>query len=76
MNIPVLLFASLRTRFGEEICVDLNLPATVGELERSLRKKGVWVEGARIAVNHRFATETDEIQGNEEVAVIPPVSGG
>ncbi|GIV01938.1 MAG: hypothetical protein KatS3mg015_0768 [Fimbriimonadales bacterium] len=76
MTIPVLLFASLRARYGEEVCVELALPATVKDLERTLREKGVWVEGARVAVNQRFASAEDSINLGDEVAVIPPVSGG
>jgi len=76
MTIPVLLFASLRSKHGECVPVELPTPATVGALISLLRSRGLWVDGARVAVNRAFVTDEHTIQRHDEVAVIPPVSGG
>ncbi|MCH8274967.1 MAG: MoaD/ThiS family protein [Armatimonadetes bacterium] len=76
MRTSVRLFASLRSRFGEETILEVELPAAVGDLEADLRERGIWTEGARIAVNHRFASSGDRVNQGDEIAVVPPVSGG
>ena len=76
MPIPVKLFASLRSRFGQEISLDLNPPISVERIAAALREQGSWTQGARIAVNFSFANDKDTVAHGDEVAVIPPVSGG
>lgn len=76
MTIRVLLFASLRSKHGECVSVELPPPATVEALKSVLRSQGLWVNGARVAVNHAFAMDGHTIKQHDEVAVIPPVSGG
>ncbi len=76
MTVPVLLFASLRSKHGDCVPVELPADATVGVLKSVLRSQGLWVDGARVAVNRAFATDEHTIEQRDEVAVIPPVSGG
>lgn len=72
-----MLFASLRTRFGPQIELpDLELPASVSEVRQALEAFGAWTTGSRIAVNQRFATDETTVEPGNEVAVVPPVSGG
>ena len=81
MLIRVKLFAALRDLAGDEV-VEVEVPdgATVGELRRVL---GTQVPLARsllqrsgIAVNLDLAENDRPLQATDEVAVIPPVSGG
>ncbi|MGI8924457.1 MAG: MoaD/ThiS family protein [Fimbriimonadales bacterium] len=76
MPIPVKLFANLRSRFGDEVEIDLEPPAPVSELQSLLQNCGYWSSGARIALNLAFANSQDTIKEGDEVAVIPAVSGG
>lgn len=76
MTIRVLLFASLRAKHGDCVSVEVPPPATVGALKNLLRAQGLWVDGARVAVNQAFATDEHTVEQQDEVAVIPPVSGG
>jgi len=84
MDLKILYFASLREALGrgEE---SLPLPegvTTVGQLRAYLHGRGdAWQalgEGrnVRAAVNQRMARPDDVLQGGEEVAFFPPVTGG
>lgn len=76
MELTVRLFASLKAKHGD--CAVLELPETarISDLRKALEERGVWVSGARVAVNHSFASDYDTVEAQDEVAVIPPVSGG
>ena len=76
----VLLFAGLAEALGRrDVSVaDGTLPATVGELETRLRQEQPALAGCsfRLAVNRRYAAAHEVVQPGDEVALIPPVSGG
>jgi molybdopterin synthase catalytic subunit len=74
--VKVQLFAGLKSRHGAQILLEANLPVSVAELRCILQEQAAWSPGARIAVNRRFATDSESIKVGDEVAVIPPVSGG
>lgn len=76
MELTVRLFAGLKARYGA--CVLLELPdsASVASVRAALEEKGIWTPGSRIAVNQTFANLDDTVDRSDEVAVIPPVSGG
>lgn len=76
MPIPVKLFAGLKARFGPEIAIEAEPPITASELQTRLAGAGAWITGSRIAINSSFADAEDTICAGDEVAVIPPVSGG
>lgn len=72
-----MLFAGLAERVGRRT---LSWPATptVGELEEALRREcsGLAEARFRVAVNQRYAGAADSVAPGDEVALIPPVSGG
>jgi molybdopterin synthase catalytic subunit len=81
MRLTVLLFAGLRQRLGAaQIEVEVPEPATVGDLRQQIRaaypQVGDALEHCRVAVDHEFVSEAHSISVGQEVALIPPVSGG
>lgn len=77
----ILVFAGLAETLGTR---DVPWPGgrapigTVAELERALRDSHPQLASARfrVAVNHRYARADDAVGPDDEVALIPPVSGG
>ena len=76
MRVRVALFAGLRERAGSaELALDLPDGASVADALARLSRltKGVPVV---LAVNRQYAIDADILQAGDEVALIPPVSGG
>lgn len=76
MNVRVRLFAGLRERAGtSELSLELPDGARVGE---ALEQVAWLTSGLRVvmAVNREYADEGVVLQGDDELALIPPVSGG
>lgn len=81
MKIDLLLFAKLREISGEEK-VSLQIPdgATVKDIlpllfqENSLRQQ--ILESVLFAVNQSYAAPDTVLREGDELALIPPVSGG
>jgi molybdopterin converting factor subunit 1 len=77
----VLLFAAARDLAGaDSVVVELPAGSTIAELRNNLARRipalaGLLAKSA-IAVNHDFAEDDRVLQPNDELAVIPPVSGG
>jgi sulfur-carrier protein len=74
----VLFFAHLRDAVGEEFLrVDAD-GKTVGELKAELASKYDLpkLDTVMTAVNEEFAQDDEVIQDGDEIAFIPPVSGG
>lgn len=77
----VALFAGARQIAGTA-AVELTIeePLSVAELTTAVVSKHpeleAIVKSSRIAVNRRFADSHDEVRPTDEVAIIPPVSGG
>jgi molybdopterin converting factor subunit 1 len=80
VRVPVRLFAGLRERAGApSIDVELTEPATVGGLLAALAETPVGALPPRsciVAVNREYADPEQAIVPGDEVALIPPVSGG
>ncbi len=81
MLIRVKLFAAMRDLTGDEVAeVELPDGATVGDLRRELGKQlplaRSLLNRSAIAVNHDVAENERPLQAGDEVAAIPPVSGG
>lgn len=76
MTVRVRLFAMLRERAGRDV-VELELPAgaTVAD---ALSALGDLTEGYScvLAVNRVYAPESQVLEPGDELALIPPVSGG
>jgi molybdopterin synthase catalytic subunit len=80
MRLRVLCFGRLRDLLATEIVAELPAPATVADLWRTLCEQHsalVPYDGAiAIAVNQCFATSSTPLTEGDEVALLPPVSGG
>jgi molybdopterin converting factor subunit 1 len=81
MQITIRLFAILRDRCGiSELALDLPQGSTVAvardEFQRQFPQSSDIMARAAYAVNRSYAPVTTVLQEGDEVAVIPPVSGG
>ena len=74
--IHVQLFASLRERAGRSQ-VELDLPDGA-RVSDALERLGGLTDGMSVvmAVNHEYAPGSQVLEAGDEVALIPPVSGG
>ncbi len=81
VRIRALFFASYRDMAGsEEISVDLAPESSVVDLVAQLRSRGREWQGLppspAVAVNRVYASLDTPLRDGDEVAFIPPVSGG
>lgn len=81
MNVRVLFFASLRERVKRsETSWSIGEGATVGALWTSLAGEFPAIEAmsgaVRFAVNREYVDRDHLLADGDEVAIIPPVSGG
>ena len=81
MQIRVLIFGVLADRIGRrDLEVDLPAGATVGALLDALATGHEVIAAMRgnlaVAVNMAYALPGDVLAATDEVALIPPVSGG
>lgn len=81
MTVHVLYFGILKDFFdGDRDSVELPAPATVAHLLDLLHDRGtddlpIWKHIA-VAVNREYAQLHTLLQDGDEVALLPPVSGG
>ncbi len=80
MRVRLLVFGSLTDALASGREVELTEGTTVRDLRAWLSKEhpeaGVVLAASMVAVNHAFAAEEQLLRAGDEVAVIPPVSGG
>ena len=81
MSIIVLCFASIRDKLGDsQIEIHPPIPETVSELLNFIKlnypQLNEHLEIARIAVNQEFVDSSFSLKEGDEIAIIPPVSGG
>jgi len=81
MKLRVLYFAALRERAGTSSSLrELAGPITVGALWDEIRREHPALADFRgsvaFAVNQEYVDSKMTLQDNDEVAFIPPVSGG
>jgi len=80
-SLSIKLFASLRHSMNsDEIQIDIDNGTTVLQMKKiifetfpNLKKSNIVFF---VAVNHKYAADSDVIGINDEIALIPPVSGG
>jgi len=76
VRVNVRLFAVLRERAGtDSLEIDLDDGATVADAARALAPMAGEMP-FRVAVNREYADESTRIAEGDELAAIPPVSGG
>lgn len=81
MTIHVLFFGSLASVLGTRSC-DIELPdnTTVGDALKHLIERypalGARAANLAAAVNHAYVTWDQVLHHGDELALIPPVSGG
>lgn len=79
-SVSVLLFGITRDMIGlSEVSVLLGARTSVGDLVNQLQQKYPALVGIRsllVAVNGEYAETELILSQNDEVALIPPVSGG
>lgn len=80
MKVNVLAFGIVKDIFGNSaIEVDVNNTATVEELKTQLEEKYPRLKllaSYMVAVNNEYAQQEQLIEIRDEIAIIPPVSGG
>ena len=59
-----------------ELPADSSVDAVVAHLTSVNPQFQAWEKSIRLAVNQEYAELNDKLHENDEVAVIPPVSGG
>lgn len=82
MKLTVKLFAMLRESIGFDE-ITLTVPTsnpTVEDLRSSLLEQhpgiGSLLPFCQVAVNHEIATDSQTLQPTDEIAILPPFSGG
>ncbi len=80
-SLSIKLFASLRQAMNSnEIKINIDNGITVLQMKQiifetfpNLKKSNI---PFFVAVNHKYSKDSDVIDTNDEIALIPPVSGG
>ncbi len=76
MRVQIRLFASLKERAGTDL---LTLELSDGAVVADALSELAWITGdlrAVLAVNREYASESTPLHTDDELALIPPVSGG
>ncbi|MFO0921462.1 MAG: MoaD/ThiS family protein [Pirellulales bacterium] len=81
MPIPVRVFAGIRARVGSEwIEAQLEFPATLEQIRVELESQHPDLQAlfriSRFAVDGAYRYDDEQISTANEIALIPPVSGG
>lgn len=80
MRLQVLFFGVLRDRFSGEERLEQFPGTTVGDVLQYYRavapELGTLWSTLAVAVNQRYATASVVLHEDDEVALLPPVSGG
>jgi molybdopterin converting factor subunit 1 len=79
-SLSVLLFGIARDLTGQStVSIPFTNNATVGDLLNQLHQQYPALTGIRsllVAVNGEYAEPDQSLSGTDEIAIIPPVSGG
>jgi len=79
--IKIIFFAALRERLGtHEMNFEISFPSPCGKvlahLGRSFPQLAPFLSSCMIAVNGSYAEPSDTLSEGDELALLPPVSGG
>lgn len=74
----IMFFAYLRDAVGEEFLTLDVKGLTIQELKKKISEQysNINLETVMTAINEEFASDSDIIKESDEIAFIPPVSGG
>lgn len=74
----IMFFAYLRDAVGEEFLTLDVKGLTIQELKKKISEQysNINLETVMTAINEEFASDSDIIKERDEIAFIPPVSGG
>ena len=80
-SLPIKLFASLRQAMNSDVIkINIDNEITVFQMKKIISETFPNLKKLNIqffvAVNYNYATDSDVIGINDEIALIPPVSGG
>ncbi len=76
MRVRVLYFGVLKEGLGREV-EEVELAAGARVTDLMARYEGqVWLRSVAVAVNREYAKGEDVLRDGDEVALLPPVSGG
>ncbi|HEX5168151.1 MAG TPA: MoaD/ThiS family protein [Cyclobacteriaceae bacterium] len=79
-KLKVKAFGITRDMIGErELVLNMDGEKTVMVLRKTLQEKYPAIRGLKsllIAVNNEYADDSQQLSDNDEIALIPPVSGG
>ena len=76
MRVRILYFGVLKESLGRE-GEEVELPAGARVTDLMARYEGQeWLRSVAVAVNHEYAKGEDVLRDGDEVALLPPVSGG
>ena len=80
MNVNILLFGITKDMVGKQkLQMELQNAVTVADFKKLLQEKYpelIELNSIAIAVNSEYASDEVVLQSNDEIALIPPVSGG
>jgi MoaE-MoaD fusion protein len=81
MQVTVRLFAVLRDRAGaSQVTLDLSQSPSVDDVKRAVAQRYPQLEDllskTAVAVNRAYEVPETQIHEGDEIALIPPVSGG
>ena len=81
MEINVKLFAFLQDQLGPSITLDVANPIRVDDLLKQISQRAPQLTStlakSRIAINQEFVNaDIITLEADDEIAIIPPVSGG
>jgi molybdopterin synthase sulfur carrier subunit len=85
VTVRVVYLARLREAFGrsgESVAIEGDAPNVAGVLATLRRREGVWAlelaagRAVRVAVNHQLVAADAPIRDGDEIALLPPVTGG
>jgi MoaE-MoaD fusion protein len=81
VTVNVRLFAGVRDRIGAEtVSISMPVESSIADLQAELAARhpeaAALIGRSAVAVNGEYATADQSISATDEIALIPPVSGG